>query len=724
MARLLKVFPLRILTEEVARQLLEQAPTPPLPPSFLSPRIRPPHTRAAMRQMRAAAPSTYHSLLPSGTPPLTGASEVGECSSARCCETARTHYWHCRVDCSSINTMETRVRYTERRMMAVLEVVNARKDRAAVRAEIEVLRRRRDCLQAREYSVSCDLARFEVIAGHLEARIYCPEARSTILLLARSLVAVHARFMIVATMQSVMFYGLNAKLADGSCCCNVMQMAEADAVRECYLLRFLKSASQVKFATCTLQDDALTWWNSHVKTTTPEVAHAMTWAALKKMMTDKYCPRGKIKKIETEMWNLMVKGTDVVATYNTGRFQATSIDVLLKAFQRQAENHARGYQLRIFPEVFLEEDLMGLSPVLQVDFHIDLVPGAAPVSSPWGAPVLFVKKKDGSFRMCIDYLELNKLTVTRIRNTLPRIDDLFDQLQGSSVYSKIDLRSGYHQLRVREEDIPKTAFRTRYGHYEFQISSDFRSCLGIFSRDYEGSRSRHIQHAHANPTPNEGDRSLSRGDKQEAAFPIVALSRSLFSCTNSGLPDRGREDFIIYCDASNRSQNRYIVLEIDDCDSLAPCLTSQQPTSTSEAVIIPNFKVLRWNTQGAGPEFYMGTCMKDQSGRNSIPLYLRLPTVVKCRVIKLEDKAHVKGGNTRISSLRSTGGGMYRDGGSGGSGGDGDGSKGGECAGGAMHLARRSLAEGGDSEMGGDGDGVVMARSISISASGGRDMGI
>nr|GEW99645.1 putative reverse transcriptase domain-containing protein [Tanacetum cinerariifolium] len=89
-----------------------------------------------------------------------------------------------------------------------------------------------------------------------------------------------------------------------------------------------------------------------------------------------------------------------------------------------------------------------------------------PSSSPWGAPVLFVKKKDGSFRMCIDYRELNKLTVKN-RYLLPRIDDLFDQLQGSSVYSKIDLRSGYHQLRVREEDIPKIAFRTRYGLYEF-----------------------------------------------------------------------------------------------------------------------------------------------------------------------------------------------------------------------------------------------------------------
>nr|GEV76125.1 putative reverse transcriptase domain-containing protein [Tanacetum cinerariifolium] len=147
--------------------------------------------------------------------------------------------------------------------------------------------------------------------------------------------------------------------------------------------------------------------------------------------------------------------------------------------------------VRDFPEVF-PEDLPGLPPNRQVVFQIDLIPGVAPVarapyrlappemkelseqlkelsdkgfirpsSSPWGAPVLFVKKKDGSFRMCIDYRELNKLTVKN-RYPLPRIDDLFDQLQGSIVYSKIDLRSGYHQLRVREEDVPKTAFRTRY----------------------------------------------------------------------------------------------------------------------------------------------------------------------------------------------------------------------------------------------------------------------
>ncbi|GKE31605.1 putative reverse transcriptase domain-containing protein, partial [Tanacetum coccineum] len=155
-----------------------------------------------------------------------------------------------------------------------------------------------------------------------------------------------------------------------------------------------------------------------------------------------------------------------------------SFDVIIVT-KKETEDKSKEKQLedvstvRDFPKVFLE-DLPGLPPIRQVEFQIDLVSELfdkgfiRPSSSPWGAPILFVKKKYGSFRMCIDYRELNKLTVKN-RYPLPRIDDLFDQLQGSSVYSKIDLRSGYHQLRVRDEDIPKTAFRTLYGHYEFQV---------------------------------------------------------------------------------------------------------------------------------------------------------------------------------------------------------------------------------------------------------------
>ncbi|GKC96119.1 putative reverse transcriptase domain-containing protein, partial [Tanacetum coccineum] len=154
--------------------------------------------------------------------------------------------------------------------------------------------------------------------------------------------------------------------------------------------------------------------------------------------------------------------------------------------------------VRNFPSLF-PEDLPGIPSFCEVEFRIDLVPQAMPIakspyrlaptemqelsnqlkelqekgfirpsSSPWGAPVLFVKKKDGSFRMCIDYQELNKLTIKN-RYPIPKIDDLLDQLQESQYFLKINIRSGYHQLRVREEDIPKTAFRTRYRHFEFTL---------------------------------------------------------------------------------------------------------------------------------------------------------------------------------------------------------------------------------------------------------------
>jgi hypothetical protein len=150
----------------------------------------------------------------------------------------------------------------------------------------------------------------------------------------------------------------------------------------------------------------------------------------------------------------------------------------------------------VFPE-----ELPGMPPERKVEFAIELIPGTAPISkgayrvsglelvelkkqidelsekgyirpstSPWAALVLFVEKKDGTERTCIDYQALNEVTIKN-KYHLPRIEDLFDQLRGASVFSKIDLRSGYHQHRIRPSDIPKTTFITKYGLYEFTVMS-------------------------------------------------------------------------------------------------------------------------------------------------------------------------------------------------------------------------------------------------------------
>jgi hypothetical protein len=153
-----------------------------------------------------------------------------------------------------------------------------------------------------------------------------------------------------------------------------------------------------------------------------------------------------------------------------------------------------------FPNVFLE-DLPGLPPERDVEFVIELKPGTTPISrrsyrmppnelaelkiklqdllekgfiwpssSPWGCPAIFVKKKDQTLRMCVDYKPLNEVTINN-KYPLPRIDILFDQLTGARVFSKIDLRSVYHQIRIRPEDIPKTSFTTRYGLFEYLVMS-------------------------------------------------------------------------------------------------------------------------------------------------------------------------------------------------------------------------------------------------------------
>ncbi|GJT93324.1 putative reverse transcriptase domain-containing protein [Tanacetum coccineum] len=259
----------------------------------------------------------------------------------------------------------------------------------------------------------------------------------------------------------------------------------------------------------------------------------------------------------------------------------------------------------------------------EIEFRIELIPRAMPVAkspyrlahseleelsgqleelqdkgfiqpslSPWGAPVLFVKKKDGSFSMCIDHRELNKLTVKN-RYPLPRIYDLFDQLQGSQFFSKIDLRSGYHQLRVHEDDIPKTAFRTRYGHFKFTVMPfGLTNALAIFMdlmnrvcRPYldkfvivfiddiliycktQGSiKVQSLGHVingngiHVGPskieavknwkaprTPTEKSNTFDWGGEHELAFQT--LKDKLCNAPVLALPD-GPEDFVVYCDAS------------------------------------------------------------------------------------------------------------------------------------------------------------------------------
>ncbi|GJV31305.1 putative reverse transcriptase domain-containing protein [Tanacetum coccineum] len=215
--------------------------------------------------------------------------------------------------------------------------------------------------------------------------------------------------------------------------------------------------------------------------------------------------------------------------------------------------------VRNFPGMFLE-DLSRLPPSREEFQDKGFI---RPSSSPWGALVLFVKKKDASFRICIDYRELNKLTVKN-RYPLLRIDDLLYQLQGSRYFLKIDLRSGYHQLRVREEDIPKTVFRTRPYLDKFVI---------VFTVDiliYSKSKEEHEVHLklildegiHVDPskieavknwmplkTPTEKNQKFKWGDEQENAFQT--LKDILCDAPILALP-KGTGDFVVYYDASNQ----------------------------------------------------------------------------------------------------------------------------------------------------------------------------
>ncbi|GKD30740.1 putative nucleotidyltransferase, ribonuclease H [Tanacetum coccineum] len=281
---------------------------------------------------------------------------------------------------------------------------------------------------------------------------------------------------------------------------------------------------------------------------------------------------------------------------------------LAKVTKKETEDKSKERKLKDvptvweFPEVF-PEDLPGLPLTRQVEFQIDLVPGAAlvarapyrlapselqelstqlkelsdkgfirPSFSLWGAPVLFFKKKDGSFRMCIDYRELNKLAVKN-RYPLLRIDDLFDQLQGSRVYSKIDMRSGYHQLRVREEDILKTAFRTRYEHLKSilellkkeELYTKFLKCQSWLSKVKFLGHVIDSKGIHMDPTKIESIKDWASPKTPTGIRQFLGLAgyyRRFIEtydevdseereCTDFGFTQRS-ENFVVYCDASRK----------------------------------------------------------------------------------------------------------------------------------------------------------------------------
>nr|GEZ18615.1 reverse transcriptase domain-containing protein [Tanacetum cinerariifolium] len=415
--------------------------------------------------------------------------------------------------------------------------------------------------------------------------------------------------------------------------------------------------NQVKFATCTLHSVALTWWNTHVKTVSHEAAYGIPWKTLMQMMSEKYCPRNEIRKLEMELWDLKVKGgrnnaparvyavgrvgTDPDANVVKGTFLLNNryASVLFDTgADKSFVSITFSTQINIAPSTLdhcydvelADGRIIGLNTILRGctlnllnhPFNIDLIPvelgsfdaiigmdwlvkyqavivcAEKIVRIPWGNETLIIhgdgSNQGNATRLSIisctkieKYVfpeDLPGLPLTRpvefqidlVPGTAPvarapyrlapfDMKELAEQLKElsdkgfirprSSVYSKIDLRSGYHQLRFREEDIPKTAFRTRYGNYEFQVmpfglTNTPAVFMDLMNRVLRGITEDSLKDSKKSPTKlTQKKVKFEWGDKQEAAFQL--LKQKLCSAPILALPE-GSEDFIVYCDASNK----------------------------------------------------------------------------------------------------------------------------------------------------------------------------